>query len=203
LLRKLLEGIKTLHEMGIMHCDIRLKNMLVMSTEPPRASLCDYGKAIKAENSTVTTIGPICTLAPEIWSVSMDGLYHHKIDLWVYDYAIAEILGYNVQQYPCPDGFHTNNPQITRNRHGAILQMLHAHCVKVSEDESLIDLASKLLVWKPEERWSAAQALEHACWDPIRQEQKEDRRDEENAADMSRPRTKRSQLNDPRSKPDG
>jgi serine/threonine protein kinase len=81
--------------------------------------------------------------------------------------------------------------------------MLHAHCVKVSEDESLIDLASKLLVWKPEERWSAAQALEHACWDPIRQEQKEDRRDEENAADMSRPRTKRSQLNDPRSKPDG
>ena len=95
-LREVLEGIRALHGMGIMHRDIRPKNMLIMSAEPPQATLCDYGKAIEAEDSAVTTIGPISTLAPEVWSVSMDGPYTSKIDMWAYGYAIAEILGYSI-----------------------------------------------------------------------------------------------------------
>ena len=75
-LRQPLEGIMTLHAMGIMHRDIRPKNMLILSKQPARASICDYGKAIQAETSTVTTIGPICTLAPEVWTVSRDGPLH-------------------------------------------------------------------------------------------------------------------------------
>ena len=69
-LREPLEGLKTLHTMGIMHRDIRPKNMLIMSYDPPRASLCDYGKATEAKTSKVTTIGPIHTLAPEVWTVA-------------------------------------------------------------------------------------------------------------------------------------
>ena len=170
LLREPLEGIRTLHEMEIMHRDIRLKNMLIMSNKPPRASLCDYGKAIQAKSSTVTTIGPIPTLAPEVWTVRRDGPYTAKIDMWAYGYAIAEILVFTLQKSQGPKYFYENSP-ITPFRHSEILRMLRFHCIHMSEDEPLVDLVSKLLIWKPEERWSAEQALQHKCWSPITQQQ--------------------------------
>lgn len=80
LLKEPLEGLKILHSMGIMHRDIRLRNMLILCIDPPRASLCDYGKAIEAKTSTVTTIGPVHTLAPEVWTISKNGPYTAKID---------------------------------------------------------------------------------------------------------------------------
>jgi len=45
LLKYTLEGIESLHNMGIMHRDITLKNMLIVSSERPEAVLCDFGKA--------------------------------------------------------------------------------------------------------------------------------------------------------------
>lgn len=170
-LREPLEGIRTLHTMGIMHRDIRRQNTLILSETPARASICDYGKAIQVETCTVTTIGPICTLAPEVWTVSTSGPYTCMIDEWAYGYAIAEILGYSISKYPSADGDRGNNPPITRNRHAAILGMLRAHCQKAAEDAPLVDLATKLLTWQPAERWSAAQALEHECWAPIMRNQ--------------------------------
>lgn len=61
-----LEGIKNLHTMGIIHRDIRPKNMLVLSFDLPRASLCDYGKVVEAKTATDTRISPIYTLAPKV-----------------------------------------------------------------------------------------------------------------------------------------
>ena len=200
-LREPLEGIRNLHSMGIMHRDIRPRNMLIVSAEPAQASLCDYGKAIEAESSTVTTIGPIPTLAPEVWTVSTDGPYTMKIDTWAYGYAIAEILGYSTQKYPGPNGFYGNNDAITRDRHSTILEMLRAHCSMASEDELLVDLVRKLLEWDPEKRWSASQALEHECWYPIMQEGRED--EEESQDFTERPRAKKTQREDPRLKPNG
>lgn len=159
LLREPLIGLMTLHSMGIMHRDIRLKNTLIISTEPPRASLCDYGKAIEANTSKVTTIGPIHTLAPEVWTVSKNGPYTAKIDTWAYGYAIAEVLGYKP----------LNNSKVTRERLSSIFSFLRASHIPGTDDESLIDLVSKLLVWRPQNRWTAEQALEHECWLPITQ----------------------------------
>ncbi len=154
--------------MGIMHRDIRPSNMLILSFEPPQAAICDFGKAIEAESSTVTTIGPIYTLAPEVWTVDMDGPYTHKIDSWAYGLAIVEILGYSILKYSGGTGFYRDkNPRITHDRHATILAMLHTHGKKTPEDKPLVDLASKLLAWMPEDRWSAAQALEHECWNPV------------------------------------
>lgn len=104
----------------------------------PRLIGPEYGKAIQAESSTVTTIGPISTLAPEVWTVSTDGPYTTKID------AIGDILGCPVQRHSGSNFSYTNDP-ITRDRHSKILNMLRAHCSKGTEDESLVDLVSKLL----------------------------------------------------------
>lgn len=149
--------------------------------------MCEYIDAPPSQTSIAVRHGP----------------YTKKIDLWAYGYAIAEILGYTVR-ITLEQTDYKNNPPITCNRHLAIVQMLHAHGSASSEDKPLVDLALKLLVWKPEERWSAAQALRHTCWDPIAREQVEeaDRRSEEDIADGSPPRAKRAQRNDPSSKPD-
>ena len=61
-----LEGIQALHAKGIMHRDVTLRNMLILSSKPSQAVLCDYGKAAVAKSSTNTAIGPIPTLAPEV-----------------------------------------------------------------------------------------------------------------------------------------
>ncbi len=95
-----------MHATENMHRDIRPQNMLILSNEPPRASICDYGKVIEAENFTATIINPIHSLAPEVWTVIIDGPCPTRVDMWAYGYAVAEILGYSVHRYPGPDDFH-------------------------------------------------------------------------------------------------
>ena len=193
-LRELLEGLATLHAMGIMHRDIRPQNMLVMSTSPPRASICDFGKAIEAQTSDFTAIGPISTCAPEVWRVPNFGSYTNKIDTWAFGYAIADILGYSVKKYPGADGFKEFNPKITRNRHTAMVQMLLVHSEERAEDAALVDLALKLLVWDSKVRWSAKQALGHKCWAPILRGIGEDRDGREAAREEHQPQAKRVQV---------
>ena len=145
-LRELLEGLRTLHAVGIMHHDIRPQNMLSLLNESSRALLCDYGKVSESETSTIIIIGPIHSLALDVWTVFTDGPYTAKIDMWAYGYVIAEILGYSSQKYSGLDDFYAANSRIPRNRHLKILKMLRAHCEKTTEDESLVDLVFKLLI---------------------------------------------------------
>ena len=191
ILKEPLEGLSAVHAMGIMHRNVRPSNMLIMSIEPAQAMICDYGKAIEAENSVDTKIGPNYTLAPEIWTSNTDGPYTDKVDTWAYGLAIAEILGCSVRKHPGVPG--DNNPRITRERYAAILGMLHDHGEKTPENRPLVDLTSKLLTWLPRDRWSPDQALEHEYWNPITEENLTDHRPgfEDTGKD---PKTKRLRL---------
>lgn len=153
-----LRGLSALHEMRIMHRDIRPQNMLLLSEKPPRAAICDYGKAIEAEVSKDTRIGPIHTLAPEVWTAAESG-YTRSIDVWAFGYAIADILGYRPR---------APYPRISLDRHREILNKLRTHAERVPEDEGVVDLATRMLAWNPSQRLTAAEALEHTCWAPIR-----------------------------------
>ena len=166
LLKGPLEGLTTLHAMGIIHRDVRRQNMLVLSYDPPQASLCDYGKAVEAETATDTRIGPIHTLAPKVWTTAEDGPYTAVIDTWAYGYAIAEILGYKSLE----------DSNITQERLASILKILTGTHGRGTGGEALVDLVSNLLVWEPQNRWSAAQALQHVCWNSIarQEDQKSD-----------------------------
>jgi len=144
--------------MRVMHRDIRPQNMLLLSERPPRAAICDYGKAIEAEVSRDTGIGPIHTLAPEVWTAAESG-YTRSIDVWAFGYAIANILGY-LPRAPYP--------RISHDRHSEIFNNLRTHAEGVPEDEGIVDLAIRMLAWDPSERLTAAEALNHRCWAPIR-----------------------------------
>lgn len=151
LLKDTLEGIESLHNMGIMHRDITLKNMLIVSSERPEAVLCDFGKATSEPFSRDTRIGPIRTLAPEVWGNTE---YTVKIDLWAWAYAVAEILGYSTD----------TDEKITVVRLAKMHTMLSRHGEDVPEDQPLVYLLYQLLVWNPTNRLSVDKALAHECW---------------------------------------
>ena len=160
-LEQALRGLAALHDMGIMHRDIRPENMLRLPTNPPGGVICDYGKAKEAESSRNTSIGPIHTLAPEVWTATSHEPYRRSIDVWAFGYATADILG-------CL-GLHENqNPKITRERQQGIFIRLLSHRRQRPEDHDLVNLALAMMEWDHEMRVTAAGALQYRCWDSVR-----------------------------------
>ena len=94
-----LEGLCNLHAAGFMHRDVTRKNLLMMSFNPPRAVLADFGKAVKADTSKDNHIGSAHTRAPEV-----DGKisYNNKIDVWSLGFAWMNVLFSHLQ----PKGAH-------------------------------------------------------------------------------------------------
>lgn len=158
LFRTTLLGLQALHDRGIMHRDISRKNMLVLSIDPPDAVLCDYGKATKEVTSNFTCIGPVRTVAPEVWKTT----YTKKIDIWSWAYAMAEILGYKCY----------TDEQIHPRRLGLIHEFLDSDEADTACGWDFASLLRKMLTWNPMHRPSVEEVLEHSCWDLIREMQK-------------------------------
>ncbi|KAI0417664.1 kinase-like domain-containing protein [Xylaria grammica] len=89
LFRDIVEGLEYMHSSNIMHRDISPKNLLVMSdterSPPWRGVICDFGKAVTRLYGSSTAIGPVHTVAPEVWTSSKG--YTHAIDLWSLGYV--------------------------------------------------------------------------------------------------------------------
>ena len=160
-----LKGLKTLHQRGIMHRDITRRNMLVLSLVPVNAAICDYGKAIAAPQSTDTYIGPVHTLAPEVWDKS----YTNKVDVWAWAYAVAEVLGYRCRR----------NDRIDPRRLSRIFQWLSLHASNTKCESELIDLIHSMLSWNPDNRPTIESALQHQCWASLSEADLESSDDEE------------------------
>ena len=149
-------GLQELHARGIMHRDITRGNMLVLSEEPPAAVLCDFGKALKSSKDNDTRIGPIHTLAPEVW---FNSCYDNKIDIWSWAYAVLEVLGYK-----CP----ANYPRIDKQRWKEMRSFIHATIETRSFFSGLLSLVEQMLKWDPEQRPSAKDGLRSPYWDSVR-----------------------------------
>ncbi|KAJ5751300.1 hypothetical protein N7533_008328 [Penicillium manginii] len=84
-IRQLLEGLVRMHRQHIAHRDLRPQNIFLVSREPPRAKIGDFGisKRVPADSSTKYdtkySTGGYC--APEITKNKM-GKYTKAVDLW-------------------------------------------------------------------------------------------------------------------------
>ena len=138
-----------------MHRDVSGKNCLVMSLNPPQAMLCDYGKSTHKSTDTVSTIGPIPTLAPEVYGSKP---YNSKIDIWALGWLCGWIL------FPKYYREHTDykRPSSKEWRIG-LDQPLHNYAALGSSQQQLADLVGKMLTRSPEGRLTASQALKHPC----------------------------------------
>lgn len=106
-----LVGINELHRKGMMHRNILLENILIISDTPPEAAICDYGKGVNPAESTQTGVSPVHTLAPEVWQRKG---YTNQIDASAWAYAVTGSLGYR-------DAL---ADQITLARHASLLPAL-------------------------------------------------------------------------------
>ena len=90
-------GLATLHSWSIMHRDVTVANMMVMSDNPPVGVLGDFGKAIQQDWDTSDGIAPAYAQAPEI-----DGIkrYNAKADVWSCGLAFASVIFPDMSKWP-------------------------------------------------------------------------------------------------------
>ena len=95
---QLLLGLKTVHQNGIIHCNLKPSNIII--DEFGNVKICDFKKALNANKMTIqdikrnkTAMTP-CYTAPELFSEN--GIYSFKTDLWalgciMYEMAIGQV----------------------------------------------------------------------------------------------------------------
>jgi serine/threonine protein kinase len=149
-----LEGLVYLHNDGVVHCDLKLENLLLNAQEDeeriPLLKICDFGisRLMDPNNGKIfmeVKSGSPSYIAPEVQSESY---IDEKIDLWslgivLYKMAVAykptQIAGYKYGTGPIP------YRKIDWKKRSPELQ----------------DLVTKLLEFDPEKRVSAKEALQH------------------------------------------
>ena len=139
-----------MHSKGFMHRDISPKNLLVVSLDPPRAAICDYGKAVRKEHSTNSYIGPIFTLAPEVQQHGPR--YSRLIDIWSLAYAWYRTL------FPATPARRVDRPVLE-----GMLKSLDKFKARGELQRELADLMGSMLAWDADKRISIAEALNHEC----------------------------------------
>ncbi|KAI4143803.1 MAG: hypothetical protein LQ341_002813 [Variospora aurantia] len=138
-LRGPLEGLANLHQAGYIHRDVSMKNIFVLSLNPPRAVLGDFGKTIRAQSHKDRQIGPIKTLAPEV-----DGstYYDAKIDIWswgvVFMCAFAPYLNHLYDRMSTPQWHHRATDWLAEKENELGLDSLAAQLIRYIRSKDLL-----------------------------------------------------------------
>ncbi|KAL6178944.1 hypothetical protein ACLB2K_050461 [Fragaria x ananassa] len=146
--REILHGLKYLHENGIVHCDLKCKNVLLSSSG--NVKLADFGCARRLKDSTTTTGGTPLWMAPEV--LRNEGL-DFACDIWSLGCAVIEMA--------------TGRPPWAAEISDPVAAVLKIACSserpqfpRQFSNEGL-DFLAKCLERDPKRRWSAEQLLNH------------------------------------------
>lgn len=142
LFAQVLNGIAFLHEKGITHRDIKPANLLVQSYDPPLAKVTDFGSATSKRTILYDRPGTIPYLAPE----QREGAYHGcHVDYWACALVALQILGYTL-----------SNKQVNEKDFDKIHKWLGEKPYR-----PIATCCKAMLRWKPEDRMTADDALQH------------------------------------------
>jgi serine/threonine protein kinase len=159
LLRYTLLGIARIHAAGIIHRDVSVKNLLVRSLDPPVAAVCDFGKATDRPHSTNTAIGPIETVAPEVWMSAPHNPYGRSVDMWSLGYAWLSTFGHLRGIVSASGSLKTD-----ATRALGIRRELDRRARSGAMPADLGNLLRQMMDVDPRQRYTAEQALRHPTW---------------------------------------
>ncbi|UKJ88413.2 calmodulin-like domain protein kinase [Theileria orientalis] len=150
--KQILSGITYMHKQNIVHRDLKPENLILESKSlNSNIRIIDFGLSTYYTDSAKLKdkIGTAYYIAPEV----LKGIYDEKCDIW----SIGVILYILLSGYP-PFNGKTESEIIKKVQIGKYSFEM-SHWEKVAE--SAKDLIRKMLVYNPEKRISAAEALEH------------------------------------------
>ncbi|XP_078278341.1 phosphorylase b kinase gamma catalytic chain, skeletal muscle/heart isoform-like [Rhinoraja longicauda] len=156
IMRALLEVVQFLHSKNIVHRDLKPENILL--DDDMKVKLSDFGFALQlAPGEKLRELcGTPGYLAPEILLCSMDEMhtgYSKEVDLWSCGVIMYTLL--------------SGSPPFWHRKQMLMLRMIMEGNYNYDSPEwqdrsdTVKDLISQLLVVKPEERYTADQALAH------------------------------------------
>jgi serine/threonine protein kinase len=147
----LLKALRSIHEQGIAHRDIKPQNLLLVQTDDnAKIKIGDFGfaKRVHTLESLTTRVGTPTYVAPEI----LKNIPHdHRVDLW----SVGVVIFVLLVGYP---------PFMEDNQNTLFLKIRNGDWVFLPEDWKNIsddakDLIKGLLVADPNERWTIEEAL--------------------------------------------
>ncbi len=156
---QLLLGLKTLHQNGIIHCNLQPSNILI--DEFGNAKICDFKKIVKINKMSNIKIqknkmsmSPYYS-APELFSLT--GLFSFKSDLWALGCIMYEMA---VGQVPFYDK-HINELVYNIINYEVDFEKLELEKYSIE----FIDVLKKLLVKNPDNRISWEEIKNCAFWE--------------------------------------
>ncbi|PWY96417.1 MAP kinase SakA [Aspergillus sclerotioniger CBS 115572] len=173
---QLLRGLKYIHSAGVIHRDLKPSNILV--NENCDLKICDFGLARLQEPQMTGYVSTRYYRAPEIMLTWQK--YGMEVDIWSAGCIAAEMLR-GKPLFPGKDHIHQFF-LITEALGNPPDEVVERICTKTTldlvkslpsrqpppwkslfpgSDSDAIDLLGKMLIFDPEKRLSAAQALEH------------------------------------------
>lgn len=161
-IRGVLEGLKTLHSLGISHRDMSLENLMI--TPEGRCVIIDYGMALRSALHPESgehymfpcqgQCGKRNFMAPEVVAndLAFTGAF---ADMW----AMGVILFMLLTGIPPVDFASALDPRFQRIANGRLGQMLQQWDIHLSPQ--VVDLLTRMLRPGPLDRLTISQILEH------------------------------------------
>lgn len=167
LMEEILSGVSFLHSRGVMHRDLKPSNIL-FSTKAAEVKLCDFGFSVRFGSSKTASFSP---QVGTLWYKSPQLLlarrrYSCEVDMWAVGCIMAElVLGKplfrgtsEADQLYCIN--RVINPPFSLLRKKMAAAASDSGAVPLTP--AGIDLLQRLLAYEPENRITAADALNHA-----------------------------------------
>ncbi|CEL02952.1 mitogen-activated protein kinase mpkC [Aspergillus pseudodeflectus] len=178
---QILRGLKYIHSAGVIHRDLKPGNILI--NENCDLKICDFGLARLQEPQMTGYVSTRYYRAPEIMLTWQR--YGKKVDMWSVGCIVAEMLlgrplfpgTDHINQFYLITELLGNPPdevieRITTKNTRRMMQSLQKFKPKPlrevfpAADDEAINLLEKLLVFDPDQRYSAEQGLKHPYMAP-------------------------------------
>jgi len=153
---QILEGLRYLRNMSVVHCDLKPGNVFLKPTDRDGVldvKIGDFGLAA-AENSEISTRGTPNYIAPEVLSPEKGQLLTHKVDLWALGCMI-----FAMQKKNGSPPFETDSTYTTYKRIREVVLIFPS--LPKPWPETTVDLIKRILVKDPVHRISYEEMIQH------------------------------------------